>query len=44
MNESDHPIIANLDLSESQNLMYSTKEPFIKKRIEPGQGEFLLHT
>ena len=44
MNESATPIMANLDLSESENLMYSTKGQNIKKRVEPGQGAFMLHT
>jgi hypothetical protein len=35
INDSDHPIIAKLDLSESENLLYSTKGATAKKRIEP---------
>ena len=42
-NESDHPIITKLDLSESKNLMYSTKGAVAKTTAEPRECSFLLH-
>jgi hypothetical protein len=44
VNDSDHPMNMKLDLSQSENLMVSTKGPFIKKKLEPRQCEFFVHT
>lgn len=44
VNESDHPIVAKLDLSESQNMLYSTKGAIAKKTLKPGECAFMLHT
>jgi hypothetical protein len=35
INDSDHPIVASLDLSESENVNFSTKGASAKKKIEP---------
>jgi len=36
-------MIVNFDLTQSENFLYSTKGATSKKRVEPGQMEFLLH-
>jgi len=43
VNESDHPIVASLDLGESKNLMYSTKGASAKRKLEPRECSFMLH-
>ena len=43
VNDSDHPIIADLNLEGSRNLMYSTKGAVAKRRLEPNECSFMLH-
>lgn len=43
MNESDHPMVVTLDLSNSENLSYSTKGAAAKKKVDPKQTQFFLH-
>lgn len=43
MNDSDHPIVAKLDLSDSENMMFSTKGASAKVKILPRESAFLLH-
>lgn len=42
-NEQTQAIEANLDCSGSENMIFSSKYPVIKKRVEPGQTEFMMH-
>lgn len=42
-NESDHPIVFKLDLSQSENLSYSTKGPQNKKLLQPREMWFMMH-
>lgn len=42
-NEGTNPIDFTLDLSESENMTFSSKEGMIKKQVKPGQIEFLIH-
>ncbi len=42
-NETDHPIEATLDLTQSENLQSSSKSLLVKKRIEPKKCEFMMH-
>ena len=43
MNESDHPMNAKLDFSESNNLSFSTKGSVAMKKILPNNGDFFMH-
>ena len=43
MNESDHPMNAMLDFSESNNLSFSTKGSVAMKKILPNNGDFFMH-
>ena len=43
-NESDHPIVFKLDLSESENLQYSTKGAHNKKLLQPREMWFMMHS
>ena len=43
INESDHPIVTKLDLGESENLSYSTKGAYAKKRVDAKGAQFFLH-
>ena len=38
-----NPIEATLDLSESENLIFSAKGPMVKKTIKPNEIEFMMH-
>ena len=42
-NEQTQAIEATLDCSASENMAFSSKYPIIKKRVEPGQMEFMIH-
>ena len=42
-NESDKPLEVTLDLSASDNLVYSTKGPLVKKVVKPGEIQFMMH-
>ena len=42
-NEQPQAIEVNLDCSESENMVFSSKLPVVKKRVEPGQLEFIMH-
>ncbi|OMJ86345.1 hypothetical protein SteCoe_12132 [Stentor coeruleus] len=42
-NELPQAIEAILDCSGSSNMLFSSKYPVVKKRIEPGQMEFIMH-
>jgi hypothetical protein len=43
VNDSDHPIVATLDLTGSNNLMFSTKHGVAKKTLQPRECHFMLH-
>lgn len=43
VNDSDHPMNVNLDLSQSDNVMVSTKGPSARRKIESRQCVFLMH-
>jgi hypothetical protein len=43
LNELDRPIEITLDCSASQNMLFSTRTNTIKKRVDPGKLEFILH-
>ena len=42
-NENNQAIEACLDCSASNNMIFSSKNPVVKKRVEPGQMEFMIH-
>lgn len=42
-NESENPIEAVLDLSQSENMIFSSKGPMIKKTIKPNSIEYMMH-
>ncbi|OMJ87011.1 hypothetical protein SteCoe_11338 [Stentor coeruleus] len=42
-NELPQAIEATLDCSGSSSMIYSSKYPVVKKRVEPGQMEFIMH-
>ena len=44
INESDHPIIADINFEDSKNLMYSTKGATARRKLEPRECSFMLHT
>ena len=44
INESDHPIIADINFEDSKNLMYSTKGATARRKVEPRECSFMLHT
>jgi hypothetical protein len=37
-NETDKPLEVTLDLSGSENLVFSTKGPVVKKVVKPGDS------
>jgi calpain-15 len=43
LNEQAGDIEANLDCSGSENMIFSTNTTLVKRRIEPGKMEFMLH-
>jgi hypothetical protein len=43
VNESDHPIVFTLDLSDSDNCSFSTKGATAKRTVQPGKTEFMMH-
>jgi len=43
INDQTIPIECTFDCSSSMNMLFSTKTPIIKKRVEPGALEFMLH-
>lgn len=43
INQQNTPVEVTLNCSGSKDMAFSTKTPIIKKRIEPGQKEFMLH-
>lgn len=43
VNDSDHSIVAKLDMSQSSNLTYSTKGSTAKKTLKPRECAFMLH-
>lgn len=43
MNEADYPMVTKLDLSESENLSYSTKGSMAKKKVAPKSTQFFMH-
>lgn len=43
LNDSDKTMDVTIDCSASQNMLFSTKGEVIKKRVEPGKLEFMLH-
>ena len=43
INTGSTPLIAQLDCSASKNMLFSTRNDVIKKRIDPGELEFMLH-
>ena len=43
LNTGPSPIIAQIDWSSSTNMLFSTKNSIIKKRVEQGELEFFLH-
>lgn len=42
-NEQSQAIEVTLDCAGSENMVFSTKGSYVRKRIEPGQLEFMLH-
>jgi calpain-15 len=42
-NELPQAIEATLDCSGSSSMLFSSKYPVVKKRVEPGQMEFVMH-
>ena len=42
-NTSEFPIEAVIDLSSSENTMYSSKGPLVKKISKPGELTFITH-
>jgi calpain-15 len=42
-NEKHVAIEATLDCSGSSSMVFSSKNPVVKKRVEPGQMEFFMH-
>lgn len=43
-NEQTQAIEATLDCSNSTSMIFSSKTPTVKKRVEPGQMEFMMHS
>eukprot|EP00357_Protocruzia_adherens_P011223 CAMPEP_0115030694 /NCGR_PEP_ID=MMETSP0216-20121206/37993_1 /TAXON_ID=223996 /ORGANISM="Protocruzia adherens, Strain Boccale" /LENGTH=823 /DNA_ID=CAMNT_0002408007 /DNA_START=44 /DNA_END=2515 /DNA_ORIENTATION=+ len=43
INDHSAPIEATLDCSKSEKMLFSGKTGLVKKRIEPGQLEFMMH-
>eukprot|EP01017_Pseudomicrothorax_dubius_P043528 TRINITY_DN7268_c0_g4_i1.p1 TRINITY_DN7268_c0_g4~~TRINITY_DN7268_c0_g4_i1.p1 ORF type:complete len:818 (-),score=145.97 TRINITY_DN7268_c0_g4_i1:98-2551(-) len=43
LNEQRVPIEVIFDCSGSKNMNFNTKSPIVKKRIEPGAMEFIMH-
>ena len=42
-NESDHPMVFTLDMSESNNMNFSTKGATAKKLLQPKDFWFMMH-
>ena len=43
-NEQPQAIEVTLDCNSSSSMVFSSKAPVVKKRVEPGQTEFLMHS